>query len=325
MELAFSIQSRFQRQLQRERVNPADRCWHIGRAFDNEVVLLDPEVDPRHLTIEQQDDGSYWARDQGSVNGTRVNGHPLPPEGGPVQSGDRLEIGTSRLQVFDRAHAVLPAIPHTASRQWGRQLGSGGWILLATLFGLCLNLIFHYFGFAREYTLQATIREAFNYGLQVLGWTLFWGVITRLLRGEFHFGAHWTVGAVFLGLTPLLNELVSVVAFNAQSVAIEGVADALISMLSLMLALFVTLSLATHLNTRRRWLFAAFPGLLLLLSSYLIPMLSDEENVRRPEVVSLSRPPLFHLSADVSSATFVAAQDELFEQTTRLAAADQDN
>jgi hypothetical protein len=323
VELTFSIQSPFQRQLQREAAHAGSHRWHIGRAFDNEVVLLDPEVDAQHLIIERHDDGSYWARDLGSVNGTRLNGQPLPAEGGSLCSGDRLEIGTSRLQVFERSHAVLPALPHTASRQWGRQLGAVRWILLATLLGLCLNLGFHYLGFVREYTLQATIREALNYALQVLAWTLFWGAITRLLRGEFHFGAHWTIGALFLGLMPLLNELVNVIAFNLQSVAAERLADALASTLALTLALFITLSLATHLRTRRRWLFAALPGLLLLLSSYLVPMLSDDENVRRPEVVSLSRPPLFRLAQTVVPDTFIEAQDDLFQQAARLAAADQ--
>src|SRR5262245_57256489 len=45
----------------------------VGTGPENEILLTDPSVSRQHLTIHEAPDG-YVLRDQGSTNGTRVNG-----------------------------------------------------------------------------------------------------------------------------------------------------------------------------------------------------------------------------------------------------------
>jgi len=49
---------------------------HVGRAEDNEIMLLDDHVS-RHHAIFELTDGVVWLKDLGSANGTFVNGDPV--------------------------------------------------------------------------------------------------------------------------------------------------------------------------------------------------------------------------------------------------------
>jgi pSer/pThr/pTyr-binding forkhead associated (FHA) protein len=48
----------------------------IGRGSDNDVVLDDPRVSRSHALVWRQD-GATWVTDEGSANGTTVDGLPI--------------------------------------------------------------------------------------------------------------------------------------------------------------------------------------------------------------------------------------------------------
>ena len=61
-----------------------------------ELDLEDPAVSRFHALLVRQDDGSYAVVDQGSTNGTTVNGGTTPLEATvptPLQDGDRIHLG----------------------------------------------------------------------------------------------------------------------------------------------------------------------------------------------------------------------------------------
>ncbi|MCX7622989.1 MAG: DUF3662 and FHA domain-containing protein [Thermomicrobium sp.] len=71
------------------------RITTIGRALDNDIVLEALDVSRRHARIEY-DAGQFRVVDQGSTNGTFVNG--VRVEQAPLRSGDRLTLGTVVLE-----------------------------------------------------------------------------------------------------------------------------------------------------------------------------------------------------------------------------------
>ena len=62
----------------------------IGRTAENDVVLYDPGVSRKHVVIRDEG-GRFFVQDQGSANGTQVNGNPVTEE--ELQSGDLLSVG----------------------------------------------------------------------------------------------------------------------------------------------------------------------------------------------------------------------------------------
>jgi pSer/pThr/pTyr-binding forkhead associated (FHA) protein len=78
----------------------------VGRSSDVDMVLVEDMVSRRHARIECNDE--IWIEDQGSTNGTFVNGERIKQS--KLQEGDRVLIGTSIIKVVlaDSA-AVIPS------------------------------------------------------------------------------------------------------------------------------------------------------------------------------------------------------------------------
>ena len=72
----------------------------IGRAADNEVVLGNPKASRYHAVISASASG-YVITDQGSANGTLVNGVPIQ-QPCPLHHGDVISIGSEQMRFQQR-------------------------------------------------------------------------------------------------------------------------------------------------------------------------------------------------------------------------------
>ena len=76
---------------------PLEPVTRFGRSAENTVVLDDEFVSNSHAMVLLRD-GRWWVRDEGSTNGTMVNGQNVHGEA-PLQDGDELQIGRVRLRL----------------------------------------------------------------------------------------------------------------------------------------------------------------------------------------------------------------------------------
>lgn len=70
----------------------------VGRSTDSAVFLDDITVSRAHAVFERRDDGSWFVRDVGSLNGTYVNGEQVDET--KLASGDEVQIGKFKLTFF---------------------------------------------------------------------------------------------------------------------------------------------------------------------------------------------------------------------------------
>ena len=70
----------------------------VGRGTENAVFLDDITVSRMHAVVERRDDGSWFVRDVGSLNGTYVNGEQVDET--KLASGDEVQIGKFKLTFF---------------------------------------------------------------------------------------------------------------------------------------------------------------------------------------------------------------------------------
>lgn len=70
----------------------------IGRNPSCDFVVDDEYASQVHASLTQREDGTVWLRDEGSVNGTHLNGHAVwaPTR---VVSGDRIKVGHTEVIV----------------------------------------------------------------------------------------------------------------------------------------------------------------------------------------------------------------------------------
>lgn len=79
----------------------------LGRSSGNDIVLSDPSLSRFHCRLFFKPDGTLWISDLGSTNASLVNGKPIPDA--PLNSGDVLEIGSTRLRIQSDQPAHAPA------------------------------------------------------------------------------------------------------------------------------------------------------------------------------------------------------------------------
>src|SRR5262245_64286553 len=88
------------------------RCT-LGRAATNRVVLKDELCSREHAEVFR-DDGHWFVRDLGSLNGTRLNNAPLTEEH-PLEPRDEIQIGRTKLVFIEDMHQ-LPDLPRRARK-----------------------------------------------------------------------------------------------------------------------------------------------------------------------------------------------------------------
>jgi len=81
----------------------------IGRSYSNGIILDDPFVSEKHLSVLRNGAGIH-VEDLASENGTRINGETtLQNQKAKVASGDEICIGKTRLKFVLPDHPVEPA------------------------------------------------------------------------------------------------------------------------------------------------------------------------------------------------------------------------
>jgi len=80
----------------------------VGRALDNDLVVDSAEVSRHHARVEYRD-GQFWVVDQGSTNGTTVNGFTVAEQ--QLTFGDRITFGNMTLEFlpYEARRAPAPA------------------------------------------------------------------------------------------------------------------------------------------------------------------------------------------------------------------------
>ncbi len=70
----------------------------IGRSRESDIFLEDLAVSRLHASIINMGNGSYALRDEGSANGTKVNGQTVNKyQPYPLQEGDKVQLGQTVL------------------------------------------------------------------------------------------------------------------------------------------------------------------------------------------------------------------------------------
>jgi hypothetical protein len=282
----------------------------IGRAYDNDVIVGDPFVNPHHLLFSWHE-GRPLVEDLGSVNGTwcRKGRKRITREG--LSDGEMIQLGHSQLRYLPADATVAPAWRDTARHG------------LLSLFGrpwmLPLTAILCAMGLALDKLLDSTrnlgpgeLANQLVYPLLgVMLWAGFWSLLNRLI-------AHRSNFAVHLGIATLA---VAGLVVNAQGAPLLCFAfgwDGALPWLKnagqiviLAAALFAHMQYATH---GRTWVQAGGSialAFMLFGSPLLGDLLQRDEFSSLPRIQPLLKPPGVRLVRGESLENFLREAESL--------------
>lgn len=179
----------------------------IGRGYDNDVVIDDPFVAPRHLRVYHDDEGRLVAEDLGSANGLVADSSGRR-ELRVVVDGDRpLRIGRTLLRIREASHAVAPErVAAPSARTWPRALALAAAVLAIEMLTAWLSETSE--PKATRYLLPLLILAVFT-----LVWTSAWAILARIFSGQARFERHLVIALTALLGFSLFTELVDAGAF----------------------------------------------------------------------------------------------------------------
>ncbi len=83
----------------REDINLTQRTFFIGRASTFGKFEHDPEISRRHILVKINDNNEVFIEDQGSTNGSFLNGKKIIGMN-PVTPADEIKVGTSLVKIL---------------------------------------------------------------------------------------------------------------------------------------------------------------------------------------------------------------------------------
>ena len=179
----------------------------IGRGYDNDVVVDDPFVAPRHVRVFRGDDGRLVAEDLGSGNGLYLGDETQRLPRTIVDGDVPLRIGRTHLRIREAGYAVAAErAVVVAGSGWQQALALFVALIAVELLSLWLS--------------ETTEPKATRYLLPllvlvvvVLAWTSGWAVLSRIFSGQAHFERHLVIALGILLVFSIYNELTDAGAF----------------------------------------------------------------------------------------------------------------
>lgn len=167
---------------------------HIGRAYNNEVVIDDPYVCPAHVTVELDDRGSLIARDLNSVNGLRLGSggkKRLPMLA--LNSGSQFQIGHTILRYRSFDHALAPTL---LDRENGTSFFGSPYIAaFAGIMVFALLCLEGFLGSVERVTIAGIVSEPLVTFATLFLWAGLWTLAGRVILSRFYFFEHVTIAS----------------------------------------------------------------------------------------------------------------------------------
>jgi len=226
----------------------------------------------------------------------------------------------SQLAIYSASHEVAPAVQPSRWDAVRRLLERPLWSLLSLGALFITALLTRLSETVAPLTAETLVSVATTLAFGLGVWVLFWGVLSKLWRDSMHFRAHLSIAACAAASGYVIRELGEFIGWQIQNVEVSELITNIGQAVLLLVALALTLGVATRLSKRVIFWLACGPGALLLLSIYLLPMLEDEEIERYPTLVSGSYPPGWQIIEGRSLQNFLGESPSLYESSAKRAA-----
>ena len=215
----------------------------IGRAFDNDIILDDAYVSPRHLLLVEDDAGMLWVEDGGSKNGTRRADHAPPEARFAIASGASVHLGRTTLRIFDADHAVPDATPdHREDKSLAEEFGRPRTIALTAGTVAVVFAVRGYLGSTSRDVAENVVTMPLSLLCLTGIWAGAWALVGRITHAGGRFRAHFGWACAGLVVLTVCSVLLGWIEFAVPS------SDAVTAASVILLASLFAVYLAGHVT-----------------------------------------------------------------------------
>lgn len=291
----------------------------VGRAYDNDIIVGDPYVCPHHLLLTAGD-GSLFAKDLESLNGTYIGSQRDRITEAQIRDGSLIHLGHSLLRFHAVGEEVAPAWLDTARHGIMGLFGSPWTLLIAVMLALTTMTIDNLLDTAQELGPGVLVSQLLYPIIGVFMWAGFWSLLNRVISHRANLHVHLAIAC--LGISGLF--------VSYHLVSLSGFAFGLDPAVPLLrwlgriavfsLVLYAHLRYATHGRTGLQAVVAALGGVLLLGTPAVGEFLERSEFNSMPQLNPLLKPPAFQIKGGKDVQAFLEEAQVLREKADDAAA-----
>jgi Inner membrane component of T3SS, cytoplasmic domain len=290
-----------------ETVRSSGDTLRVGRAYDNELILTDPHVAPHQLHFRREDQQWFFEVTE-QVNPVFLNKQRVTDSRCPVNPGDEITVGRTKLHVFPVDHAVEPTRKLMVSNLSALE-NHGALLPILVLIGVSLvDLAINFFYSSTSLKWLEQVYVVLLSALICVVWAGLWAIAGRILRQQHHFGLQLIIVSGFSLLMTALAMISNFIAFYSFNATVEEFMSWAIYAIALLVLFRLNFMIAT--NVQRPLLASLIATSLLLGVVYGLYYPWDDEEFEYAPVYSqiLLPPPLIVTEGESSQAYFDAVR-----------------
>jgi hypothetical protein len=285
----------------------------IGRAFDNDLILPDPAISSKHLTIEAGTEG-WIVIDHGSTNGT------ILPKGrkieGPteISSGTHLLVGKTVLRFLSPTHSV-PEAQHSAPAQNPKERFVVPVLSIVSIIIAGTAVAFSQFlNIAKETKLIALLANALPLLFFPFLWAGIWASAGFIVRRKSFFGKQLIIANIAFICIIFVTALYEYLDYFTSSVGTADIFQYICMAVLSSLVLFHSLKTATGNAGLRRVLLSFVIGTGIVAAIAVTEHADNFEKNISPKYSQTLKPPYAKIAKSVSLETYIKNSEKLFNK-----------
>jgi hypothetical protein len=182
---------------------------HIGRGYDNDVIIDDPYIAARHLRVFRDEAGRLIAEDAGSKNGLFLDTDSTRRACIVVEPERPIRIGHTYVRIRDATYAVpLERLTGARTQTWLAATAAG---LGAAL--LAIEVLFVWMLQTGEPRVSTYLTTLLFVAGAALVWVSVWTILSRIFSGQARFAQNLLIALTGFLIISLFREFAQVAAF----------------------------------------------------------------------------------------------------------------
>lgn len=285
----------------------------IGRGYDNDLILDDPYISPRHALLNTSEDG-LLIEDCDSENGIKLgDGTARIQESATLEPGDLFTLGDTQIRILTPEMEVEPTrIQHNIA-----------WYLVAlthpvSAWLLCLLVCLA--AALSAYLQSASEIEFKEFSITItmilfvqLLWAGGWAFAGRTLKKRPSFHRQLTVFAGYMLISIPLTLFTEYLEYLTSSLLIGKIFSYLLALSAFATALYLSLWIASAMHRQRRLIVAGLVSALFGLIALAINMGASSPFDSRASYSTMLKPPFAPTFPAISMDSFLAESSQMIE------------